>query len=152
MYTEILNAYNCIESKIQLLKDTLSVPLLMILLSAFLNFYTSLSNYYLPDVPPQFVLEAVCNAFTGVVIIAPLTMCLSSVPENMMKIKATFGLLIEKYQLKMKGGKEIYFLERLEEKDVIYFSACDIVFFKKSFLLTAFGTVFTYGLIIVNLH
>ncbi|GFQ83053.1 uncharacterized protein TNCT_193661 [Trichonephila clavata] len=152
MYTEILSAYNCIESKILLLKDTLSGPLFVILSSGFLNFYTSLSNYYLPDVPPHFVLEAVCNAFTGVVIIASLTVCLSRVPENMMKIKATFGLLIEKYQLKMNGGKEIYFLERLEKRDIIYFSACDIVYFKKSFLLTAFGTVFTYGLIIVHLN
>ncbi|GFY67212.1 uncharacterized protein TNIN_432591 [Trichonephila inaurata madagascariensis] len=151
IYIEIANAYNCIERKIRLLKDTLSAPLFILLSSAFLNFYTSLSNYYQPEVPPQFILEAVCNAFTGVVIITSLTVCLSKIPENMVKIKATIGSLIEKYQWKMNGGKEIYFLERLEKRDIVYFSACDIVYFKKSFLLTAFGAVFTYGLIIVNL-
>ncbi|GFQ83051.1 uncharacterized protein TNCT_193651 [Trichonephila clavata] len=151
LYTEIANAFNSIDRKIRLLKDTLSTPLFMILSSAFFNFYTSLSNYYQPEVPPQFILEAVCNAFSGVVIITSLTVCLSRLPENMVKIKATIGSLIENCPWKMNRGKEIYFLERLEKRDVIYFSACDIVYFEKSFLLTAFGAVFTYGLIIVNL-
>ncbi|GFS99966.1 uncharacterized protein NPIL_589561 [Nephila pilipes] len=152
MYEELVAAYNSIEKKIQLLKDTLSVPLFMMLISGFLNFYASISNYYLPEVTPHFVLEAVCNALTGVVIITSLTLCSSKVPENMLKIKKTFGELIEKYQLMKNSEKEIYFLERLEKRDVIYLTAWDIIYFKKSFLLSAFGSVFTYGLIIVHLR
>ncbi|GFT52976.1 uncharacterized protein NPIL_616611 [Nephila pilipes] len=151
MYSELIAAYNNIEDKIELLKDTLSIPMFMLLISGFLNFYASISNYYLPEFLIYFALEAVFNALMGVVIITSLTLCSSKIPENMLKIKKTFGKLIEKYQLKKNSEKEIYFLERLEKRDVIYLTAWDIIYFKKSFLLSAFGAVFTYGLIIVHL-
>ncbi|GFY62864.1 uncharacterized protein TNIN_278941 [Trichonephila inaurata madagascariensis] len=148
---EIVEVYNGIEKKVRLLKDSLSTSLFIMLANSFFNFYTCLSTAFLRTNPPHYVLEAVCNAFTGIFTITTLTIFLSRIPETMMTIKTTLGSLIEEYQCCLNGGKEIYLLERMEKKDIIYLSACNIIDFKKTFLLSAFGTVFTYGLIIVNI-
>ncbi|GFY70656.1 uncharacterized protein TNIN_321061 [Trichonephila inaurata madagascariensis] len=93
-----------------------------------------------------------CSASIGIFVIVSLTICNSRIPEMMLKIKATTGSIIDKYKfdkLTYKGTIDV--LERMEKKDVIFMSACGMVHFKRSFLLSAFGALFTYGILLVNL-
>ncbi|GIY87560.1 uncharacterized protein CDAR_224521 [Caerostris darwini] len=98
------------------------------------------------------ILELCVMASTGVVILTSLILFCSIIPESMIKIKNTLAALIDTHQVSdLTLGREIRLLERMEKKEIIYLSACDIVCIRKEFLLSAFGTFLTYGLLIVNL-
>ncbi|GFQ90209.1 uncharacterized protein TNCT_182451 [Trichonephila clavata] len=148
---EFANDYNLIEEKIRLLKDVFSTSLFIILLSSFFNLYNALSFSLIEEVPLFLLVDISSSAFTGVFVIISLTICNSKIPEYMLEIKATIGSLINKHKFcKLMDRKEIDVLERMEKKDIIYMSACGMVHFRKSFLLTSFGTLFTYGLLLIH--
>ncbi|GIY87557.1 uncharacterized protein CDAR_224501 [Caerostris darwini] len=97
-------------------------------------------------------MELYVFALTGAVLLISLTLCCSRIPESMIKIKSTIAALIDKYQVSdLTSGREIRMLERMEKKEIIYLSACDMVYFRKDFLMSAFGTFLTYGLLIENM-
>ncbi|GIZ01586.1 uncharacterized protein CEXT_766871 [Caerostris extrusa] len=99
------------------------------------------------------ILELFVFASTGVVFLTSLTLCCSKIPESMIKIKSTLAALIDRHQVNdLSVGREIRLLERMEKKEIIYLSAGDMVYFRKEFLLSAFGTFLTYGLLIVNMR
>ncbi|GFQ87639.1 uncharacterized protein TNCT_514051 [Trichonephila clavata] len=144
--------YNTIEEKVRLLKEVLSTPLFIILLSCFFSMYDTLAYSLRQDVPLYLKVDISSSAFTCVTVIVSLTICSSKIPELMLEIKATIGSLIDQHKFgKLMDSKEILVFERMEKKDIIYMSACGIVNFKKDFLLSAFGTLFTYGLLLINL-
>ncbi|GFU57846.1 hypothetical protein TNCV_2705851, partial [Trichonephila clavipes] len=72
----------------------------------------------------------------------------SRIPEAISKIKTIAGFLIDKYPHDLKQFEEIKLLKKIKEKEIIYLSAGGIVKLKKSFLLSSFGTLLTYGLLI----
>ncbi|GFQ69499.1 uncharacterized protein TNCT_616441 [Trichonephila clavata] len=150
--SQFSNDYNAIEEKVRLLKEIFSTPLFIILLSSFFNLYSALSFSLIEEVPLFLWVDISSSAFTGVFVIISLTMCNSKIPEYMLEIKATVGSLINKHKFgNLMDRKEIEVFERMEKKDIIYMSACGMVHFRRSFLLTSFGTLFTYGFLIVNL-
>ncbi|GBO07305.1 hypothetical protein AVEN_220405-1 [Araneus ventricosus] len=152
-YSDVLRNYNIVEEKIRLLKRSLSLPLFIVLLNGFFALYTVLSFSLDNDFLPYMMVEMGCNAFSGVFLLSSLTVFASGIPHYISEIKNTSALLIEERQLsEFNRDKEIRILERMEKKDLIYLSACGIVDFKKSFLLTAFGTFLTYGLLIMHLN
>ncbi|GFY64003.1 uncharacterized protein TNIN_415101 [Trichonephila inaurata madagascariensis] len=149
---EFANGYNLIEEKTRLLRDVFSTPLFIILLRSFFNLYIALSTSLRQEVPLYLMVDISSSMFTGVFVIISLTIGNSKIPEYMLEIKATIGSLIDKHKFgKLMDRKEIEVFERMEKKDVIYMSACGMVNFRRSFLLTSFGTLFTYGLLLVNL-
>ncbi|GFY70658.1 uncharacterized protein TNIN_321081 [Trichonephila inaurata madagascariensis] len=149
--SNILNDYNNIEEKIRLLSDTLSTSLFIILLISFCNLFTILA-YCLTNVIPRFLLYELCaNGFISLIIIYSVTIYCSAIPENMLKIKKTAVKLIDDCVLsELENRKCLTFLERIANKDIIYISAGGVLDFKKSFLLSALGTILTYGLLILN--
>ncbi|GFV33374.1 uncharacterized protein TNCV_4732971 [Trichonephila clavipes] len=113
---------------------------------------SALSTSLMKEVPLYFMVDISSSAFTGVFVIISLTICNSKIPQYMLEIKATIGSLIDKHKFgKLMDRKEIAVFERMEKKDIIYMSACGMVNFRRSFLLTSFGTLFSYGLLLVNL-
>ncbi|GIY87559.1 uncharacterized protein CDAR_224511 [Caerostris darwini] len=146
---KLLNSYNSIVEILLLLKDTLSKPLLAALLNGFLNLYLVLSYILQEEVVFIMILELFIFALTGVLLLTSVILCCSGIPEYMMKIKSSLAAIIDRHQVSDATlGREIRLLERMEKKEIIYLSACDMVYFRKEFLLSAFGTVLTYGLLI----
>ncbi|GFQ83055.1 uncharacterized protein TNCT_193671 [Trichonephila clavata] len=102
---------------------------------------------------PRETMELVTNAYPGLVIVVSITVCSSSIPEYLSKIKITVGSLLDNEMFRnINKGKDLTLFKRIERKKVIYMSAYDMVYFKKSFLLSAFGVLFSYGLLVVNLN
>ncbi|GBM99395.1 hypothetical protein AVEN_16059-1 [Araneus ventricosus] len=152
-HADILNDYNIIEKNIRHLREILSVPMFLILLCCFFNLYVALT-YGIGNklTSNDIIIEFVTSVFVGIAGITLLVIYSSQIPENMLKIKASAGYLIEKYQLSVFNSGKVYCtLDRIEKKEVIYLSAWGVVDFKKSFLLTAFGALLTYGLLILQL-
>ncbi|GBN08593.1 hypothetical protein AVEN_79564-1 [Araneus ventricosus] len=81
-----------------------------------------------------------------------LTIACSMIPENMLKIKTTVEMLLDRHELcNLRKEKEIHILKRIEGKNIIYLTAGDVINIKRSFLLSSSGTLLTYGLLIYNL-
>ncbi|GIY78645.1 uncharacterized protein CEXT_720041 [Caerostris extrusa] len=143
-FNKLLNKYNNIVENLLLLRDTLSKPLLAALLNGFLNLYLVLSFSLQEEVVFIMILELFILALTGVLLLTSLILCCSGIPEYMIKIKSTLAAIIDRHQVRdLTLGREIRLLERMEKKEIIYLSACDMVYFRKEFLLSAFGTFLT---------
>ncbi|GFR31176.1 uncharacterized protein TNCT_697811 [Trichonephila clavata] len=150
--TEITKEYYRIEEKIRLLNKVFSTPLFIILLSGFFHLYSALSISLQENLSPYYAFDMGLSTFTGTVVIISLTICNSRIPEWMLKIKATTGTLIDKHKFdKFTDKRTIDIFQRMEKKDVIFMSACGMIHFQRSFLLSAFGALFTYGLLLMNL-
>ncbi|GFT80515.1 uncharacterized protein NPIL_242701 [Nephila pilipes] len=150
-YAEIFDYYNNLEEKIRLLRSTLSVPLFVSLFSSFSTLYFALAASLKGNAESTYIFEQGINAFVAIVVLFSLSVYCSRIPDYMMEIKTTVRSLINKYQLQnVDEGREINFLLRMEKMDAVYMSACGMVDFKRSLLFTAFGTFFTYGVLIIN--
>ncbi|GFT11275.1 uncharacterized protein TNCV_1143891 [Trichonephila clavipes] len=80
-----------------------------------------------------------------------VTLFNAKIPECMMGIKTTVAFLRDKYEFSTTSKvKEMIVFNRIIKKDIVYLSAGGIVDFKKSFLVTAFGALFTYGVLIIG--
>ncbi|GFU42631.1 DUF5641 domain-containing protein [Nephila pilipes] len=66
--------------------------------------------------------------------------------DGLLNVKIPRSVNIEK--IHGRRDTEFRLLRRIEKSDVIYLSACGMVNFQKSLLLSAFGAFFTYGLLI----
>ncbi|GFT70356.1 uncharacterized protein NPIL_247061 [Nephila pilipes] len=148
---EIIDDYYRIEEKLRVLTETLSVPLFIMMLISFVDLYSALVFYLQDDIPSFYLPEIYISAITGVLVVCSLTICSTKIPQYMMDIRTTVRLLINKYEENdLRSEKEFRLLCRMEENDEIYLSACGMVSFQKSLLLSAFGTFFTYALLIEN--
>ncbi|GFY64002.1 uncharacterized protein TNIN_415091 [Trichonephila inaurata madagascariensis] len=138
------------------------LPMMLALIYTYLAYDENVDNYFwslelslqtsLEEELTSFLtLEIISNGFTGVAVIFSLTICCSKIPDYILRTKMTARVLIDKCVLnEFDYGRTVPLLKRIAKKDVIYLSASDIVYFKKSFLLSALGTLFTYGLLIMN--
>ncbi|GFR07646.1 uncharacterized protein TNCT_554981 [Trichonephila clavata] len=151
-YVKILSDYNSVEKKIHLLKGTLSIPLLLILSVCFCSQYTALSFGVHGRPSLQHILVTCSNVCTGIVIIFSLALISDTIPEYMLEIKTTAGFLIDNCNYhSLNELEKIMLLKKFKKKETIYLTAGGVVYLKKSFILSAFGAIFTYGLLVLNL-
>ncbi|GIY78314.1 uncharacterized protein CDAR_2351 [Caerostris darwini] len=121
---------------------------------SFLYLYTVIEHVLNDNIFEQitFIVDLGSQGVTGFLILVSITVCSSKIPEQMLDIKNTVGYIIEKYQLEnVRDRKVLFFLKRVEQK-VVYLTALGVVDFERSFLLSAFGVLFTYGILISNLR
>ncbi|GIY69710.1 uncharacterized protein CDAR_219941 [Caerostris darwini] len=148
---KLIDEYNKIENNMCLLKNTLSRPLFIMLLICFLNMYTALSAGIQVQHPSHALVELVSNTITGVLILFFLTWFSVRIPEYLLEIKCIIGTLIDRLDFNGSNGlKEMLRLYRIDKKKVIHLSACEIIQFRRGIFLSAFGVLFTYGLLISN--
>ena len=77
----------------------------------------------------------------------------SRISENMMKVKRTATEFLNDYTFGHHASQQnIYYLKRIENEEVVYFSVCGLFCLTKGFLLSALGAILTYGLLIINLN
>ncbi|GFR04188.1 uncharacterized protein TNCT_208221 [Trichonephila clavata] len=150
-FAQVVSRYNTLEKELHILRDTLSKPLFFVLLSCFCSLFTTIAAYLeYRIIPPMFLVELGSNALTSLIIVVFVAHFVSRIPEYMWKIKTEAGFLMDEYQCRhRKRSGEMDLLEIIRRKEILYLSAGG-VYFKKSFLLTAFGTFFTYGLLIAT--
>ena len=89
----------------------------------------------------------------SIIIIVIYTVCSSTISENMKKIKRTAREFINRYFCIQPGLQEyLFYLMRIESEEVVHLSVCGLFYLKRGFLLTALGTILTYGLLLINLN
>ncbi|GFT11317.1 uncharacterized protein TNCV_1144131 [Trichonephila clavipes] len=148
---KLRNNHNNTERKLYISKDTLSAPLFVTLLISFCDLYVGLSTISHKRVSSFFLVQLGRNVLPGVAIILFVTLSNAKIPECMMRIKTTVAFLRDRYEFgSASKGKEMIVFNRIIKKDIVYLSAGGIVDFKKSFLVTAFGALFSYGVLIIS--
>ncbi|GBM73997.1 hypothetical protein AVEN_21149-1 [Araneus ventricosus] len=138
---------------IHFLNNTLSNLLFIALLIGLLSIYMAL-EYGLNNASylTIYTVEASASVLTGILILCSLTVCSSKIPEFMSSIKTTAGFLIDhKLSDSISQKNEFLFLKRIEEKSVVHLSAGGMINIRRRFLLSAFGALFTYGILISGL-
>ncbi|GFR18894.1 hypothetical protein TNCT_276471 [Trichonephila clavata] len=105
---KLRNDYNNIERKPYILKDTLSVPLFVILLISFCDLYVDLFTVSYKRVSMFFLMQLGCNVLLGVATILFVTLFNAKIPECVIRIKTAVAFLRDKYEFDSASrGKEI---------------------------------------------
>ncbi|GFY72192.1 uncharacterized protein TNIN_354661 [Trichonephila inaurata madagascariensis] len=150
-YSKVVSRYNTLEKELHILKDTLSKPLFFVLSTCFCSLFMTLTVYLEYRTIPLFLILVILasNVLTSLTIVVCVAYFVTRIPEYMWKIKTEAGFLMDEHQALRKRSNEIDLLEIIRRKEILYLSAGG-VYFKTSFLLTAFGTFFTYALLIAT--
>ncbi|GIY69716.1 uncharacterized protein CDAR_219991 [Caerostris darwini] len=153
---DIIGDYNMMLETVRLLKDSLSSPLFISLISSFLLMYVTLYNILKEDIPTFYMVELICNTISAALILAVLSIFSYRFSHNFSEVSATAGMLLTNLNqsnlLHLCDKRTLFFIKRIEKQRTVHLSACGMLEIKRSFLFTAFGTLFTYGLLIVNLN
>lgn len=98
-------------------------------------------------------LSVVMFYFTfSIIMFLSYTICSSMIPENLIMIKCTVKEFINEYSTIMYITKQnVFYLQRIENEEIIYMSACGLFHLTRNFILSAFGAIFSYGLLITSL-
>ncbi|GBO39808.1 hypothetical protein AVEN_205730-1 [Araneus ventricosus] len=149
-----LRGYFSLIQTIHLLRNTLSFPLFITLTYSLISLYTFVV-YALnkPEVVPKYFVEFSSNISTGVIIICAITVYSARIPEYMLGIKTTVESILDQCHFdEFHGRIAMRLFERIEKRNVVYFSAYGVMDLKRSFLITAFGVLSTYGILISSIH
>lgn len=90
----------------------------------------------------------ICN----IVVIMCFTICCSMIPEKLLEIKATVTDYIDSCSnTDLISKRNMFYLKRIESKEVVYISVCGMFHVTRNFILSALGLILTYGLLIINM-
>lgn len=152
---EILREYFDIINLVKLLKAVISIPSFVILTYNFIYLYSILAALLLPGsqvLPPSVILHAFNISLASSYMIIALNLCASQVPGHMEDIRNEVSNLAMVHKSQQPFDRNVPFLiDRIEKKDIIYISACGMIDFRKSFFISAIGSFFAYGLLIINM-
>ncbi|GIX92946.1 uncharacterized protein CDAR_595041 [Caerostris darwini] len=151
----ILNNYFEILHMIRFLKQTLSIPLCFAMLIGFFCIYSAIEYGFNNNGEELYVfyVELLSNVLTGTLLLCSIAMPSARIPEYLRDMKTTAEFLLDKHPLNnIQKTKSLVLLKRIERKQTIYLSACGFVHIQKGFLLSAFGSFITYGILISSLH
>lgn len=98
-------------------------------------------------------LSVVIFYFTfSTVMFVSYVICSSMVPENLIMIKSTVREFMNEYATFVHITKQnVFHLQRIENEEIVYMSACGLFHLTRSFILSAFGAIFSYGLLVTSL-
>lgn len=150
--THYAMSYFYILEMLRELKSVISVPLLILLLTNFLGVFIALSSMMIIknlEIYSKFEITVSCVA--GTCKLVALSLCASLIPQYMTEIRFIAEKLVDRYAKQpVKKFDDIFYLKRIERKESIYMTACDVVDYDKNLILSVFGALFTYGLLIIN--
>lgn len=143
------------------LRETLSTLLFLLLLcncmATFTGLYLIVSYSQLMEnefEEWEFVLliQVLFITISGACMIFAQAVFGSLIPENLREIRDTAANLIEIHGKELDSRSKIYFyLKRIERKDIVHLTACDMINVQRHLLLSCFGALLTYGLLLINM-
>lgn len=98
------------------------------------------------------LVHLVCFGVYSVSILVCFTISSSMISENLLEIRRTVRNFINSYGYSNLISKQnLFYLMRIETEDIVQISVCGMFHLTRSYILSAFGLVLTYGLLIINL-
>ncbi|KAG8183274.1 hypothetical protein JTE90_006468 [Oedothorax gibbosus] len=145
-YIEILNG-------IELLQRTFSKPIFLLVSMHVIHMFALLA-YFLTFTKDQFtgvvIGESVVITSTSSLSICAVVLFAARIPESIHEVKQRYQLFQENMVFKSSQRDEI--IQLAIDREVVVMSAGGFVQFQKSFILSVFGALLTYGLLILQLN
>lgn len=153
---EILEEFFDIVKFVQNINEALSILSFLIVSHSLQGIFTVLLTPTLDKTyTNNFIyLIPVTYYFTcSIVMIIMYTICSSMIPNNFLRIRKTATEFINRHGYGHVAMKQnIFCLKRIEREEIMYISVCELFHLTKSFILSALGTILTYGLLVANLQ
>ncbi|GBN80059.1 hypothetical protein AVEN_11023-1 [Araneus ventricosus] len=149
----LVNQYFEILSTVELLQIIFSEPLFVLILRHFLHLFATLA-YVMPFLKQQFT-----TVIIGEITVIVLTTCLSTIAimifaskitDNIQNVKHSFQRYKEKMVLEHEG-KDEKIIQLAIDRDYVQPSACNTIILRKRFILSIFGALLTYSIIIFQI-
>ncbi|GFQ96668.1 uncharacterized protein TNCT_559881 [Trichonephila clavata] len=137
------------------LEKTLSTTCCLFLCSQMISMYVSLATYVLLDaehITPTIVWESVPQISLIPASVIGITFCASKITSQIKKCDICFQSLHDRLISQPKiDWKTLQLVKAMMKKHLPFMSACHIIKFTPTFIISVFGSLFTYGLLILNL-
>ncbi|KAG8183275.1 hypothetical protein JTE90_006469 [Oedothorax gibbosus] len=137
----------------ELLQRTFSKPIFLLVSMHVIHMFTLLA-YFLTFTKDQFtgvVLgDSVVIMSTSSLSICAVVLFAARIPESMQEVKQRHQRFLENIVLKSSQRDEV--IQLVIDREVVVMSAGGFVQFQKSFILSVFGALLTYGLLILQLN
>lgn len=149
----LVKQYFEILSSVELLQNIFSEPLFVLILRNFLHMFSTLA-YFMPFLKNQFT-----TIIIGEMTMMTLTTCLPTMAimifaekttNSIRNVKQAFRRYKEKIVFEQEGANE-EILQLAIDREYIQLSACDTIVFRRRFILSMFGALLTYTLIIFQI-
>ncbi|GFQ89246.1 uncharacterized protein TNCT_378191 [Trichonephila clavata] len=149
----LVNQYFAILNIVDLLQNIFTEPIFLLILMNFLHMFSML-GYFISFFKYQFTVVVIGEV---VIVVATTTLSTiviiifaSKITDTNRSIKQMFQRYKESRILVSHQRNEEVFQLAIERENVLL-SACDVVFFRKSLILSIFGALLTYSLLIFQI-
>lgn len=152
---EILENFFGIIMFVQNINEVLSILSFLIVAYSLQGVFSvlltpSLDKIYISNL--VYIIAVIYNFICSIVMIIAYTICSSMIPKEFTKIRKTAREFTNKRGYSHGVTKQnIFYLKRIESEKVVYISVCELFPLTRSFILSALGTILTYGLLVANL-
>ncbi|GFW43590.1 uncharacterized protein TNCV_4769421 [Trichonephila clavipes] len=133
--------------------DVLSAPALAAIVLNFLLMFNSVATFLLfknKELLPSFILENAVSFLFSSCSVLWMTVTASEIHIWVRKVSSSFEDLYDK-EMAQRPTRRLAFIKAMADKTIPAMSACGIIYFTRSYILSVFGGFFTYALLFINI-
>lgn len=150
---EILKIFFDIVTLVRKLNQTLYSLSFLIVSYSLQGIFNILLKFSLDKIYKSSLIMSIYLFACSIVMIIAYTLCGLMIPKNFMRIRETVREFLNRYGYRPFVTKQnMFLLKRMESEEIVYISVCELFPLTRGFILSALGTVLTYGLLIINLQ
>lgn len=149
----VIENFFTLSQVIENVAKVLYIPTFLLILGNFSMIFTSIESFFSGNINSvSMAYEISLMSASGCVMVLTLTHNCSTMSEKLEIIHNICTKTIDKLTFcSPSDDKMISLLKRMESRDVIYVTACGMVTFNRSLILSAFGALFTYSMLILSM-
>ncbi|GFQ67264.1 uncharacterized protein TNCT_133641 [Trichonephila clavata] len=141
-----------IDEILKIAQDIFSVPSFCLMLANTISCYTILGCYLLSPWQEYQLIEYSVIGISSFLCLVGTLWAAGTLPVELNNLKETFYEKAYLRQIFFGFYKEQNLKREILEKPDFVFSGCDILFYKRSSILAAVGTLLTYTVLVINVH
>ncbi|GFY73655.1 uncharacterized protein TNIN_331911 [Trichonephila inaurata madagascariensis] len=141
-----------IDEVLKIAQDIFSVPSFCLMLANTISCYTILGCYLLTPMPVYQLMEYSVIGISSFLCLIATLWSAGALPVELNNLKETFYEKTYLRRIFFEFYKEQNFMREILEKPDFVFSGCDILFYKRSSILAAVGTLITYTVLVINVN
>ncbi|GBO38981.1 hypothetical protein AVEN_195930-1 [Araneus ventricosus] len=155
MHLPYIMEYSIMIEIVREFEDVLSTPAFILVSLNFLLMFNNVATFFLLDdtaLHLPFLLEnGVCLIFSAYSVLS-MSLIASETCIQAQKLSKCFENLYEEEMARPKPLlRNLSIIKAMTDKEIPVMSACSVVYFTRSFILSVFGGFFTYALLFINI-
>ncbi|GFY44153.1 uncharacterized protein TNIN_66771 [Trichonephila inaurata madagascariensis] len=135
--------------------DVLSAPAFAAIVLNFLLMFNSVATFLLfknKELLPSFIVENAVSFLFSSCSVLWMTVTASEIHIWVRKVSSSFEDLYDKEMAQsQRSTRRLAFIKAMADKEIPAMSACGIIYFTRSYILSVFGGFFTYALLFINI-